>query len=476
MMTRMREEQGAALVVALLVTFTVMLLSVVVVSQAIHNTELSGYDRERLTSVNAAEAGLDFYFNYIESVPIDELVTTAVTRDVEASPGTASFTITPTYYADAAGTVPFAGAPSASNYPRSVDLVSIGSSNDGTERTMEVFSVLNPIFGGLEGAIVTNSTTTFNQNFTINGNNGNDGDVYVLDGDFSAPSGLERIHGDLFVPNGSAYIGTNLHLYGTVWANEFVEVDHPLALVDDDAKSTTGSVTVDPGTVQGRAYYCTGSEPTNVQGQKIPTCALEAPPSNPFPEIKFVESLWDDEGYLILTFTDCTLARTYVQGTAAGTFQGGAGVPAPYTGVVVYIDSTCVYSPTNNASVTLGKDLAILTEGSLSFSQRSTWNGSGSTKKLHLMSPYPAAGLPSCPTQNISIGQLVSFNSLVTTFVYSPCTVSMLNNNSSFQGQVIGGTVNVGNLFNMTYKPILVPGSQVLIVGFEQDVAYIREV
>jgi hypothetical protein len=50
----------------------------------------------------------------------------------------------------------------------------------------------------------------------------------------------------------------------------------------------------------------------------------------------------------------------------------------------------------------------------------------------------------------------------------------MNNNNSAFQGQVIGTTVTIGNLFNMSYKPILVPGAD--IVGFDQDIAYIREV
>jgi hypothetical protein len=72
------------------------------------------------------------------------------------------------------------------------------------------------------------------------------------------------------------------------------------------------------------------------------------------------------------------------------------------------------------------------------------------------------------------MGQLTGFNTSVWAFVYTPCTATMNNNNSAMQGQVIGGTVTIGNLFNMTFKPILVPGAQ--IVGFNQDIAYIREV
>lgn len=475
MMTRMRDEHGAALVVALLVTFTVMLLSVVVVSQAIHNTELSGYDRERLTSVNAAEAGLFHYYNYLQHVEADDLVTTPFPFDLEAAPGTAEVTATPTFYADEEGITPFVGTPGDNNYPKSALITSVGTSNDGTERTMESFVVLNPIYGGLSGAIVTNSTASFSNNFTVNGNNGNDGDVYVLTGDFNVPNGLETIRGDVWVTNGSIYIGTQLHVYGEVWATGSVELDHPQALVDLDAKSSNSSVVVAPGTVVGNAYYCTGAAPgSGVQGLKIQRCDLGTPPTEPFPQVQYVQSAWVDAGYQILTFTDCTLARAYVEGTGAGTFQGGLGVPADYTGALVYIDSTCTYTNTNNVTVTLGKDLAILTEGGVNLSTRSNWNGSGSTRNLFFMSVWPPTGSPSCPTQNITFGNNTAFNSLVNTFVYTPCTATMNNNNSPMQGQVIGTTVSIGNFFSITYKPLTVPGAE--IIGFEQDIAFIREV
>ena len=344
---------------------------------------------------------------------------------------------------------------------------------------MESFVLLEPIFGGLTGAVVTNSNTTFTNNFTINGYNGNDGDVYVLNGNFSAPSGLETIHGDIWVHAGTALIGTNLHVYGELWANGSVTVNHPQADVDLDAKSTTSSVTVTTGAVGGNAYYCTGTAPgSGVAGQKIQTCSLGAPPTTAFPQIPYAPAAWTDQGYYVNpTYTGasaCTNAQNYVEGTGAGTFNGGAGVPAGYTGAVVYINATCTFSASNNATISLGKNLAIITTGSISLSQRSNWNGVTSTKNLYFMSPYPATLNCATSPQAVSLGNLTSFNNLVDTFVYSPCTVTMNNNNSSFQGQVIGGTVSIGNQFNMNYKPILVPGAE--IVGFEQDIAYIREV
>lgn len=472
-----KDENGAALIVALGVTFVVLMLSTVVVSQAIHNSQQSGYDRRRLTSVNSAEAGLNYYFNYLEQTPASSLSTAAVTRSLGTSPNTSSFTITPTYYSDRAGTVAFSGTPSSSNFPQSVRLVSVGTSNNGVARKMESFVQLTAVYGGLSGALIANSTTTFSNNFTLNGNSGNDADVYVLSGDFSVPSGLETIKGNIFVPAGTASIGTGLHLYGDVWSNGSVTINHPQAQVDGNAKSTTSSITVSSGHVSGAAYYCTGAAPSNVTGSKIQTCALGAPPSQAFPQIKYSASAWDALGYKEYVFsgaTACTDARTWLEGSGATQWNGGAIVPSPYTGAVMRITQACTFVTSNNATITLNKNLGISTVGAIDLSQRSDWNGVGSTKSLFFMSPWPDSGSPSCPAQNVSLQNNTNFNSLVQTGVYSACTVTMNNNNSAFSGQVIGATLSIGNNFNMTFRPVVIPGA--VISSFREDIAYIREV
>jgi hypothetical protein len=472
------DEQGAALIVAIGVCFVVLLLSTVIVSQAIHNNQSSGYDRRRLASVNGAEAGLDYYFNYLENTSASSLVTTAVSNvKVGTAPNLTTFTITPTFYSDRAGTTAFSGTPSSSNYPRSVRLVSVATSDSGATRKMESFVQLAPVFGGLTGALIANSNTTFSNNFTVNGNNGNDGDVYVLSGNFTVPAGLETIKGSLWVTSGTATIGTGLHLYGDVWANGSVTIDHPGAQIDGAAKSTTSSVVVSSGAVDGNAYYCTGGAPSNVAGTKTQTCSLGSPPTQTFPQIRFDASAWADQGYYEKDFTGataCTDAQAYIEGTTSGTWNGGSGIPSGYTGVVVYINNPCVYSNSNNATISLGGNLGIVSNGSFNLSQQSTWNGSGSMRNLYFMSVYPSAGSPSCPTQDVALGNNTNFNSLVQTFVYSPCTATMSNNNTAFSGQVIGTTLTIGNNFSMTYKPLLVPGANV--VGFKEDIAYIREV
>jgi hypothetical protein len=172
--------------------------------------------------------------------------------------------------------------------------------------------------------------------------------------------------------------------------------------------------------------------------------------------------------------TACTDARDWVEGTTAGTYQSGSGVPSGYTGAVVYINATCAYTNSNNSTINVGTDLGIVTNGSINLSNHSTWNGVTSTRSLFFLSAYPASGSPSCPTQNITVGQNNDFNSLVQTGVYSPCTVAMNNNNTAFSGQVIGTTLTIGGNFNMTYRPVVIPGAN--IANFREDIAYIREI
>lgn len=341
---------------------------------------------------------------------------------------------------------------------------------------MESFAKLDPVYGGLDGAVITNSGLSITNNFTLSGNTGNDGDIIVESGNFSAPSGVENIRGSIYVPNGTANIGTNAHIYASVWANGSVTVNHPGALVDGDIKSTTAGTTVTTGTVKGSAYYCTGSAPgANVEGSKIQTCTLGKPPTFGFPLIQYSQSAWQDEGYYIYDVSDtgneCTNARNYIEGTGAGTYNGGAGVPAGYSGVVVRISTTCSFSVTNNASVNMSTNLAIVTNGGINLNNNSHFTGTGGTKDLFFMSPYNGS-TRNCPTQDITLTNKSNFTS-VEVSVYSVCTASVSNNNT-FNGQIIGYNTTINNNFTMNYRPVLIPGTDV--VGFDQDIAYIREV
>lgn len=477
------DEEGMAMVVAVLVAFVVLLLSVAITAQVIHSVGAAGYDGQRLNSVSSAEAGLDWAYNKLEDTPIGSLWTGAHTGSTQGSTGAVSYSVTPTYFANTTGTAPFIGIPSASNYPASVKIVSVATSRTGVTRTMESFMALTPVFGGVNGAIITNNPLTLGQRFTLSGNSGSDGDIIVNTGDFSAPSGLESIQGNVYVPAGSALIGTNVHVYGSVWANLGVTVNQPQAVVDGDVKSTTAGTTVTQGTVRQGASYCTGSAPgSNVLGRQVQTCALGTPPAQAFPFIQYVRSAWASAGYYEKDYrsagsTACTQALNWLKGTGSNTYNGGVlgtsgGVPTGYSGVVILTPSTCQFASTAQTStVNLGTNVAILAYGGINVSNNTVWTGTGATRNLFFMSPYDGTA-SQCPSQDVTVDTRNTFSN-VNVSIYTPCTAHVANNNG-FNGQIVANRVDITNAITLNYRPVLIPGTA--IVGFKQDVAYIREV
>ena len=130
MLIRVRDdERGMAMVIALIVSLVLLTLGTVVVAQSIHDAESSGLDRRRLQSVDAAEAGNNYYYAYLQSTTVATLNCQPVTQTIATAPATASFTATPTFY-DAAGVVmPCSSATpfTSTYYPASVAITTTGS-------------------------------------------------------------------------------------------------------------------------------------------------------------------------------------------------------------------------------------------------------------------------------------------------------------------------------------------------------------
>ena len=199
-----------------------------VVAQSIHDVESSGLDRRRLQSVNAAEAGNNYYYAYLQSTTVTTLNCQPVTQTIATAPATASFTATPTFY-DATGTVmPCSSATpfTSTYYPSSVAITTTGSVTNQTPRTMQTFIRLTPVYGGFGQAILSQSGATFPNNFDVYGNNGNDGDIYILTGNLTV-SNTPHIRGNVYVPAGSANISGNSNITGTLWANGSVVMSNP---------------------------------------------------------------------------------------------------------------------------------------------------------------------------------------------------------------------------------------------------------
>jgi len=205
---RFREESGVAMIVSLMVAFVVLMLSTIVVAQSIHSLDSSGYDRQRLLSVNAAEAGINHWYQYLQTTALDDLNCSARSEDVASGPTVATFDTTAVFYAADGTTVMDCSTFSETNFPSYAAIRSTGTVQDQTPRTIETLARLSPNYGGFGAAILAVNTTTFGNQFDIYGENGNDGDVYVLNGDLVVSQAI-NIRGNVYVPNGGARFSNN---------------------------------------------------------------------------------------------------------------------------------------------------------------------------------------------------------------------------------------------------------------------------
>lgn len=454
--SRLGDERGMAMVLSLMVSFVVLLISTTVVAQSVSTLGSSGYDRRRTLAIHGSEAGLDQLYRYLAFTTPANLTTGPFTVDVATKPSPTDVSVTVRYLNAAGGTIlpPF----NDTTYPAGVLVHSVAKNGAGVARTMESYLTLTPQYAGFDQAIMSANSATFSNNMTVNGLNGDDADIVVLSGNLVI-SNSAAVHGTLYVPTGTATVSGNSTVYGSIWANGSVVTSNPNT-VTHDVTSSTASVVVG-GHVQGDVRAgTTVTGASNVTGSVLANAPQGPPPSKTFPTIGYDQSSWIAAGYTnFQTFTDCTAARNYVEGSWTGN-------------TVVRITGSCMYNNGNNATVNLNGSLAIITDGGITFGQKSTWNGISSMRKLYLISTAPTA---SCTgSKDITLGNNTDFNALTQVLFYTPCSVTMSNSNA-FSGQVLGGTVTVGNQFAMNYRPVLVPGSS-NISGFDENIAYVREV
>ena len=144
------------------------------------------------------------------------------------------------------------------------------------------------------------------------------------------------------------------------------------------------------------------------------------------------------------------------------------------TTMTVYrVTPACAITYANNTTVNLSADMAIVTDGSIAFTNQTTFqSGDGNAHTIFFIMPTGT----SCTggNGNFTTSSNTSFVKL-RVVVYTPCTVSYSNNDDGLGGTIYAGTVNITNLFNFTYNPLVFPGAGD-ITGYNVDIAYIREI
>lgn len=468
MLNRMNEERGVAMVVALLVAMVVTLISIAVIAQSIHDLDASGSDRRRLLSVNAAEAGTNAWYAHLQTEPVSSpTYCDPLTETIATEPAAASYSAVATFYA-ADGTTEMTCPFTTTTYPSFAKILSTGTLNV-TDRQIETYVRLTPQYGGFAAAILAIDGTTFNNQFTVYGDVGNDGDVYILEGDLNITNAL-TVNGNIFVPEGGLTMENNSVIKGNAWARDDIVVQNP-ATIEGNALSSEGGIS-GSGDIDGSAtaHDDIDDGSLTIGGTVSPFTEVGPVPTHTFPQITSDTADWVAEGYSVVTFADCGLAYNYIRLTGAGTWAG-----LGYPDTVVRITSSCRFTNGNNHTINVGGNLAIVSDGGFNLTQRSNWNGATSVKKAYFISTYKDPATCATPdAKDISVSNNTTFNSFVQVLFYTPCKATMGNTNA-FEGQVMASNVDIRNNFRVNYEAVLVPGVAD-ITGFKQDISYVREV
>ncbi len=470
------DQDGIAMMTAILVITLLGLLSIVATQLAFHNQAGTKVDRKRTQAVSAAEAGLDLTLLRLQSLGLP----CQITGSLDTKPTTSSYVANVEYF----DSYPVVTAPMVCNTatntvigtPAAAQVSVRGTTNAKKtygDRAVQSLVKLNPIPGnGFGKAIFANGTLTFNNNATINGNVGNDGDVYT-NTDFNCSNSM-TVKGSI-ISQGAISMSNTCSALVDWYAKGNITASNS-ATAGRDAKSSQGSISLgSPQTTVGRdaiAKLSVGTGGTVVRS-RVSGAAIPDPPAITFPVVKWnavtSPASWSAAGYTSQT-SRTTCAPTYTDISSMNV--------ATANRVVV---TTCPISWSHNTTITLAKDLAIFSTGGFTTNNKVTFRSSvpGSRRRLYLIVPHDAATMP-CNNPGITTSNNTSFTD-VEVFFYTPCTVNANNNNSATVGQIYSGSnVNIANLFTLSFVPLPVADTSGDggggPIGYQVDTVYKREI
>lgn len=464
MFMRLRDERGLAIVTAVLVSVVVLTLSITVLALSEHNANQSSFDRKRVQAIDAAEAGINAYFaELLEGVGLE-------TCDPDMHDGTlpttpaAQYDLTITLYS----TWPPVPGTELSCPPATDPLGAVVTSKGtavvtgspvAVSRTMQTQVRMNPIYGGFNKAVFSNTVLNFQNKFDIQGYEGNDGDAYT-NGNFSINNNV-LISGSIYA-QGFADISQGV-VKADVWANNYVRLSSGIQVFGNTTSSTSYINLSNNSHIYGNGKAGTTVSGGTIDGTVTQNSPQGPPPQVPLPQLTYNPTAWTNEGYTIVNYSSCLLAKNFINVMPVGDY-------------VVRVTPACALSWGNNSTINVRGNLAIITDGSISTVNQTNWNSIGGEWTVFFVRPYQSGLNCTKPSPyDISVSNNTGFNNGLKTFVYTPCNVDFGNNNAEgVNGQIIGGTVTITNQMTLNYVPILVPGFN--LTGYNVEVAFLREI
>jgi hypothetical protein len=514
MKTNVRGEEGVALVTGLLVSSVVLVLAVSAVSLSIHNTDASGYDRRRLTAIDAAEAGLDYYNALLGSsygrlrnptrrpALVTELASSGYTLDattcvlnatLQQTPPV-SFEVTPSF--DGVTGCPTVLLRSVSCPPTCPATIAAVLTSDGragppgtsvgtSQRTMESKASLSATTatGSFPAAAVYGAVcVNFAANVNISSASGaNDANIYVGNTCSTGPdlvvTTASSVRGSIYVQGNATIQNGNFWVRGDLWANGSVTMSG--GKVDGAAISSTSNVALSQRTFVGSAKAagtitcspntsCSGT-PT-VYGTRTPNTSSGPPPCAK-EDCSYPKYTWNADDFpndpptsVLTTTSDCAAAQSAFSSWTTGNLY-------------IHITSGCAFTlPTGTKN--LPGNLGIISQGSITLAKAAKLtNSSGSQRSVYFMAGvFPQGAAESCG--NFLADDNSGTGANIKTLIYTPqgCSATMNSNSSFAAGQIFSGTVTLRSNAPLTFMSVELPGSTTEPNGSLVDIAYKREV
>ena len=469
-----RDEKGIALISSLMVMMVVTMLGIGAVAIAQHNLTATATNRKEVQSIGAAEAGIDLTINSLQNA----VPPCSTSGTLSSAPTTSSYSVAITYYSS------FPGSPlncsdvqAGNSIPLWAQLTSTGTTTAAGfgNRVMEALVQMTAIpSAAFNKAIFAQGNLTFNNKTTLNGNGKNNADVYT-NTSFTCTNN-EQFYGNVY-SEGDMTGSNTCSTSGDWWAagkitasgNGSVGGSVYAAGCNDTTKgcsagaSTSGNISLSNNyTVVKNATAKGTISPTPCgSGQVIQgTCSTSAnpgpPPYQPFPVVDYNSSAWSGAGFTnqINDGSNCSKVTSDLQALAT------ASTPTVIT--------TSCYIDWGKNTWTFNTDVAVFSTGGFGSTNNVGFQSATSTShSFYMIVPVHLIGsqtLTTCDSNdgNITFTNKTSINSTsnpLVSFVYTPCNVT-INNNQTHVGQIYGGgNVTVTNQFNMNFKPLNVPGA-----------------
>lgn len=456
-----------ALVLVMTITTVLLVSTLILFTTDSFGTSNTTFHVQDTQALYAAESGLDLAYASIGQATTQASLPcgpAAITSSFPDTPTASSTSVQVTYYdtfpvTDAALTC--SQVTTGAVIPVAAEITGTGTAHRVTRYMQALVKLSTSLIGSVfDKALFSNATMTGQNNPTIYGHIGDDGNIYsngsVNCGNNFVDQGSVTAEGG-FTGTNNCVVDGNVTVVGNINMQNNATIAGSATSTGSAGCASQGSITMaNNATVDQSAYaYCTISLSNNatvVQTQVQHDTTLTNPTVETFPVVPEptglndggAQAAWIAGGYSVVTDNTCT---------GAGSVYNAIG---GYTSPTVVM-TTCALSWANNSSITLQTNVAVFSTGGFSMQNNTSWQSNNSTTRLlYLVVPSQVNGVTTtCSSGNpgISLQNNTSFASNLNVLFYTPCTMNVSNNSTGW-GQVYAGVVAAANNFSEHFVPL----------------------